>query len=66
MKLISALAKRLLNNATPGLHDAKLGDIVEDLQKRVSDLEAASQTTPGSGTDPSPGSPGGNSTWDNA
>lgn len=40
MKTISEAVKRLLNHATPGLKKAQLGDLIEDLQKR---LEAAEQ-----------------------
>lgn len=49
MKVITAAVKRLLNNATPGLKKASLGDIIEDLQKRLAAAEQEIETLKGAG-----------------
>lgn len=49
MKVINDAIKRLLNHATPGLNKAKLGDIIEDLQKRLEAAEQEIETLKGAG-----------------
>lgn len=68
MKVISAEVKRKLNHNSPGMWDAKLGDLVEALQKQVNALERRivelESAEPGNGGGGSAGS--GSSTWDTA
>lgn len=68
MKVINRDIKRKLNHSSPGMWDARLGDLIEALQEKIISLEQRvaelEGTGPVSGGGGSAGS--GSSTWETA